>query len=763
MSADRGRCRLHVAGRVQGVGFRPFARRLADELGLSGFVCNQGAGALVEIEGAPEPLRVFGERLVRELPPPGAVQAVTSEAVAPCDSLGFEIRASRAAAGAGAPPPDLAPCGECRAELHDPAARRFGYPFIACSRCGPRLSMVRGLPYDRARTAMGGFSLCPDCQREYQDPTDRRCHAQPLACPACGPQLALVDAAGRRAAAGEAALTAAIALLRSGGILALKGVGGFQLLANAAAAGDVARLRARKQRPHKPFAVMFPDLGALARACRSSAAERALVTAPQAPIVLLERRSEAAIAAGVAPASPLLGAFLPSSGLHERLLAGFGAALVVTSGNRSGEPLCTDDAEALARLSGIADAWLLHDRAVERPVEDSVVRWACGAPLLLRAARGYAPVALELPAGAPLLALGGHLKSTLAVAGGAHAWVGAPLGDLSSAVADTLFRRAMDEVPTLYGVTPQALVCDAHPDYGSSRHAERLARARGLPLLRVQHHQAHLAACIAEHGAEGPVLGLCWDGSGLGSDGGLWGGELIACDAGRRMRRVGYLQPFRLPGGEAAAREPRRAALGLLQALYGAAALSQAPATLLEHFDAQERRLLPALLERGTASPLTSSAGRLFDGVAALLGWHPRTSFEAQAALALELAAAPVEQGYDFALGRDAAGLWRLDWRPALRQLLAALAAGTPRAQIAGAFHATLAALAAAAARQLAADTVALCGGCFQNARLLAGCVDRLRADGRRVLWPQRLAPNDAGLSFGQAALARWQGFPACV
>jgi len=744
VAAARRRLRIRVQGAVQGVGFRPAVYRLAHGLGLAGRVRNDPQGVDIDIEGAAEAAEALLAAL-RTLPPPVRIDRLQVERLMPAGTTGFAIAASVAGTGGALPLPDLAPCADCLAELRDPADRRHRYPFTSCTACGPRYSIVAAMPYDRARTAMAAFEPCPACAAEYADPASRRFHHQANACPACGPRLALHDRQGRPLAAGDEALEGAVELLRGGGILALKGLGGFQLLVDARDGAAVARLRARKRRPHKPLAVMFADLAAVRAVCRPGAAERALLESPVAPIVLIDVDAGAdVLAENVAPDNPRLGAMLPSTPLHALLLQDLGFPVVATSGNAGGEPLCADNDEALARLCGIADAFLLHDRGIVQPLDDSVMQVAAGRAQTLRLARGLAPLALDHAGDDAVLALGGHLKSALAVGGGGRIVVGPHIGDLDTSLARQRFEAAAGQLPALAGSHPTLLACDRHPDYASSL----WAGADRRPRQTVQHHHAHLAAVLAEHGLQGEVLGVAFDGAGLGDDGTLWGGEFLIGDC-RQMRRVARLRPFPLPGGERAAREPRRSALGLLHGAYGPDLGGQTP-----DFTAQERRTLLQALERGVNAPLTSSAGRLFDAVAALLGLCQVMSFEGQAAQALQAAAeqVPAQAPYPVALVPEDSGLLA-DWAPALAALLADRAAGVPVPQIAGRFHATLAALIADVARQLGVCRVVLAGGCFQNRRLLEETRARLDQAGLAVWWPQRLPPGDGALAAGQAAV----------
>jgi hydrogenase maturation protein HypF len=798
----QARLRLCCRGVVQGVGFRPLVHRLASELALVGEVENIAGAVRLELQGERPSLEQLVRRLPEALQPPGALEPLEPTWLPPLVPAPRGLRIAAAAArplGPGLIAPslaaDLAPCPACLAELADPASRRHRYPFISCSRCGPRYSIATAEPYARAHTTLVGFPLCPACQAEFEDPADRRFHAETIGCPACGPRLQLLAPQGELLAGSGVAdpLGEAAALLRRGGVLALQGVGGFQLLVDATNATAVASLRRRKRRPHKPFALLVADLAPLEGQVRISPAELRELRGAAAPIVLLRRLAPgvepelpaAGIAACVAPGSPCLGVMLPASPLHLLLAQAVGRPLVATSGNPSGEPLCTEPEEALERLGAIADAFLVHNRPIARPLDDSLLQLIDGRPALLRRARGYAPAALPLPRPAPAdrvaLALGGDLKAAPALALGGRVWLAPYQGDLASARLQQRLQSGLEAL--LQRHTRQlVLVADGHPGYGSGQMAERLAAQHRLPLVRVQHHHAHGLAVAAEHGLEGPLLVWAADGLGYGpadpAAGGhqLWGGELLwlgdAAD-GLAIERLACLRPWPLPGGERAMVEPRRVALGLL-----------AEAGWLEHPGAAACRAafapgeLPLLLQAlagGCNAPRTSALGRLFDGAASLLDLVQELTFEGQAGLLLEglarqdpaaaappwaaspphpdpLApapplAAPPPAGPGLPLG------W-LDWTPLIAALLEGVAAGRSPALLAAAWHRQLSealvALALRAARQRGCRQVALAGGCFQNALLLEGCIAGLRAAGLAVFWNRHVPCNDGGLALGQ-------------
>jgi hydrogenase maturation protein HypF len=715
VSAASERRRFRVTGIVQGVGFRPFVFGLARRHGLAGFVLNDDEGVLVEAEGTAPALDGFARALRVEAPPLARVDCVAATAVAVRGDAEFRIESSprtvpgdTAARATALVPADVATCDDCLRELFDPRDRRYRYPFVNCTQCGPRFTIVRSVPYDRPNTTMDAFPMCADCRREYEDPLDRRFHAEPIACPVCGPQVSLP-------------LEEAVELLRGGAILAVKGLGGYHLACDAADEDSVARLRARKHREEKPFAVMSTDPEAFAEV---DAAEDELLRSRERPIVLVRRRSDAPLAPSVAPGTPWLGVMLPYTPLHHLLARDFGGPLVLTSGNRSDEPIATDDDEARERLEEVADAFLGHDRAIHRRCEDSVVR----AEFPVRRSRGFAPGALPLPVAAPraVVAAGAELKSTFCVARGRDAFLSPHLGDLDTELAHRAFRADLELYLAMLGVEPEVVAHDLHPEYL----ATKWALEQEAELVGVQHHHAHAAACLAEQGEEGPALALVFDGTGFGADGTLWGGELLRCDLAS-FERVAHLDPIPLPGGEAAIREPWRVAAVHLERVG-------------RPVPWERWQLVRESLK--VNAPLSSGMGRLFDAVAALLGVREHVSYEGQAAIELEqLAGDTVAEPY----------AWRLGERGAL---VAAVdddrAAGRPREEIAAAFHEAVAAAAAAACAEASEPrTVVLSGGSFQNLRLLASTRRRLERAGFRVLTHRRVPPNDGGISYGQAAV----------
>ncbi|HJZ60878.1 MAG TPA: carbamoyltransferase HypF [Miltoncostaeaceae bacterium] len=753
----RRRVRVRVAGIVQGVGFRPYVYRLATGLGLAGHAGNDERGVVVEAEGTPAAVAALLRRLPVEAPPLAAVERVEVEELAPIGERGFRIVASERGGPVDAPvAPDVATCDACLAELFDPADRRHRYPFVNCTDCGPRFTIVLGVPYDRLLTTMAGFAMCAACRAEYEDPADRRFHAQPNACPACGPHLALVEPAGGVVAERDAALRAAAGALRDGAVVAVKGIGGYHLACRAAGEEAVAALRARKRREEKPFAIMARDLGQARVLAELGDGEIALLAAPERPIVIAPRRPGAAVAAAVAPRSRELGVMLPYSPLHHLLLADAGEPLVMTSGNVSDEPIASDDADAIERLGGIADLVLRHDRPIATRTDDSVVRAVRGrGPLVLRRSRGLAPAPLELPVATPrpLLACGAELKSTFCLVRGTRAWVGHHIGDLKGYETLLSFVEGVEHFERLFAVAPEAVAHDLHPDALATRYA---LEREGVEHVGVQHHHAHLAACLAEHGETGPAVGAIFDGTGYGTDGTVWGGELL-CGGLEGFERLGHLRPVRLPGGDVAVREPwRMACAWLVEALGDAPVL---PASLEAHVDPRTWRAVAQMAATGIAAPVTTSMGRLFDAVAALAGIRARVSYEGQAAVELEAAADPAEgDAYPLPAAPNGDGRLVLDGRPTIRAALRDAEAGRFPATIAARFQNAVVAATAESCARLAGErgtgTVVLSGGVFQNRRLLEGVGERLAAEGLRVLAPERLPANDGGISYGQAAVA---------
>ncbi len=710
------RVRITLRGAVQGVGFRPFVYRLATEMSLAGWVLNSASGLVVEVEGSAELLKQFERRLESERPRASVVTTRESLTIPVEGSTAFEIHASDADTGKSVNVlPDLATCDDCRREFLDPANRRFQYPFTNCTNCGPRYTIVVDIPYDRPNTTMREFELCAACREEYENPRDRRFHAQPNACPVCGPK---VD--GTLADVKEA-------LLR-GEIVALKGIGGFQLLADARQAAAVARLRQRKHREEKPFALMMASVEMAREYCEISSAEQELLESQAAPIVLMRPKPGTDIAWNVAHCSPYIGVMLPYSPLHHLLMRECPFPLIATSGNRSDEPIAIGNDEARERLKNIADHFLMHNRPIMRACDDSVVRLTRGRAGILRRARGYAPLGIRVSSALPpVLAVGGHLKNTVGIAVGRDVFLSQHIGDLETLEARHAFEKAIEDLCRLYSFKPEVVVCDLHPDYASTQWAEQ----SGLPVIRVQHHQAHVAACAAENSVADPYLGVSWDGTGYGLDGAIWGGEFFRVE-GNKYERVAHLRTFGLPGGDAAVREGWRSAASLLFEVQGAAAA--------------DARVRP-MLERKVNLVSTTSVGRLFDAVASIAGLAQQNRFEGQAAMLLEneIGALRTEEAYPLSSG---------DWGPMIAAVVRDKRAGVAVPVIAARFHNALVSWIVEVAEQTRLKQIVLSGGVFQNRYLTERAAVVLEARGFVVHTHHQVPPNDGGIALGQAVMS---------
>lgn len=765
------RLKFTVSGRVQGVGFRPFIWRLAQKLGLSGFCRNCAQGVEIEAQGATQDLLRFEHGIRRNPPPLAEIIKVRKETLAPAErETGFRILTSQASPGADIlVSPDIAICPDCLADIRDPENRRFGYAFTNCTNCGPRFSITADLPYDRASTCMACFAMCQHCAAEYADPGDRRFHAQPIACPECGPSAWFVDPAAR--ARGETrcseinsrnALARAAAQIAAGAMVAIRGLGGFQLACDATNAETVARLRLRKQRPHKAFAVMAPDIKAAAKICNLTAAQANLLNGPRKPIVLCEPKPGLPCRALIAPDSPWLGIMLPYTPLHALLLDALAKmiddpVLVMTSANPAGEPICLGNREALDRLGQLADAWLLHNRDILCRVDDSVCATGPEGPLLIRRSRGYVPEPVKLAAGGPnVFGAGSQLKAAFCITRGAYAFTGQHIGDLDTPACLDFYEEAYAHLLKLTGAEPELVACDLHPDFAATRFAQELARSRNLPVVKVQHHLAHAAACLGENRCEEPALALCLDGSGLGTDGAIWGGELLLVDPQKaEWQRLGSLSEFALPGGEAAIRQPWRITAALKRELDLPPQKREEP--------------IYQMLANNINCSRTSSAGRLFDAVAALLGLCDAITYEGQAAIRLEQAATAWlaqhsdkigKQGTALGIAQHEGGLLRLDGLALFKKCLALMQDGAETGMIAAFFHRELAtgfaSLAHMAHSRCGVANIALSGGVLQNqlfARLLAA---ELRKTGLVPLAQRQLPPGDGCIGAGQAIWAMW-------
>jgi hydrogenase maturation protein HypF len=884
-ASQRARLKLTVRGAVQGVGFRPFVFRLATELGLAGWVNNSPQGVFIEVEGPRAELEKFLLRLETEKPQRSFIQSLEASWLDPAGYTAFEIRPSEIGGSKTALVlPDIATCPDCLREIFDPKNRRHRYPFTNCTNCGPRFSIIESLPYDRANTSMKAFTMCPECRDEYDEPHSRRFHAQPNACPVCGPQLELWQSRtgfqpvsnlkdGDRLEAcptNNDALLAAAHAIREGKIVAVKGLGGFHLMADARNDDAVRRLRERKQREEKPFALMFPSLENVKAECEVSPLEERLLRSPEAPIILLRKlvrphpghlpqerenhppipresttgnnstnveyiethqccslspgervRARASVepnhslvAPSIAPNNPYLGVMLPYTPLHHLLMAEIGFPVIATSGNLSDEPICTDEREALERLGGIADVFLVHNRPIVRHVDDSIVRVMLDRELVLRRARGYAPLPIQintpLPScGHPLparrgegrgegsvLAVGAHLKNAVALSVGNQVFISQHIGDLETEQAYTAFRRVIADFEKLYDARPQIIAADLHPDYLSTKFAlERRPPARhesknagdqhavpeaGAPVvMQVQHHIAHVLSCMAENEVASPALGVSWDGTGYGTDGTIWGGEFFLV-TDESIERIAHLRPFRLPGGDKAVKEPRRTALGLLYEMSGESIFSgqnvrregapnrtRGACAPLAAFSPAELATLKTMLAKKLNSPVTTSMGRLFDAVASLINLRQQIRFEGQAAMELEFALDGVETDETYELpienaeggSKDSSRITHhasriLDWSPMIEAILADIEKGASVGIISAKFHNALAESIVAVAKRAGQERVVLSGGCFQNRYLTERAVRRLQAEGFRPYWHQRVPPNDGGIALGQVVAA---------
>ena len=819
-ASQRTRLKLTVRGAVQGVGFRPFVFRLATELGLAGWVNNSPQGVFIEVEGARAELENFLLQLETEKPPRSFIQSLEASWLDPVGFTAFEIRPSETGGDKTALVlPDIATCPDCLREIFDPKNRRHRYPFTNCTNCGPRFSIIESLPYDRANTSMRAFKMCPQCQAEYDDPRDRRFHAQPNACPICGPRLELWECGDVsplskrghvRALENNDVLLAAAKAIREGKIVAGKGLGGFHLMVNARDDDAVRRLREQKQREEKPFALMFPSLESVKAECEVSPLEERLLRSPEAPIVLLRRtrldfptdekshrmknkKTKSVgtfhpLADSVAPGNPYLGVMLPYTPLHHLLLAELGFPVVATSGNLSDEPICTDEHEALERLRGIADVFLVHNRPIVRHVDDSIVRVMLDRELVLRRARGYAPLPISISVAADVrrlnhqkqnqsepphvgcyktvLAVGAHLKNAVALAIGNQVFISQHIGDLETEPAHSAFRHVIADFEKLYEAKPQIIAADLHPDYLSTRFANENGRAE-LPLgpdaqqriptvIGVQHHIAHVLSCMAENEIAPPALGVSWDGTGYGLDGTVWGGEFFLV-TNENVERIAHLRPFRLPGGDKAVKEPRRTALGLLHEIYGDRIFENKTAATVAAFSSAELVTLKTMLAKKLNSPVTTSLGRLFDAVASLINLRQQIRFEGQAAMELEFALDGIEteDHYNLSLVTRHPS-HELDWSPMIEAILADVRQGVSVGIISAKFHNALAEGIVAVAQHASQNRVALSGGCFQNRYLTERVVRRLSAEGFRPYWHQRVPPNDGGIALGQV-IAAWR------
>ena len=746
------RLRITIRGAVQGVGFRPFVYKLARELGLTGWVNNSSQGVFIEVEGNSENLSQFILRLKEEKPPRSSIHSLESSFLDPLQFEKFEIRESDDSGEKTAIVlPDIAVCSDCLAELADSMDRRYQYPFINCTNCGPRFSIIESLPYDRSNTTMRAFEMCDECRTEFVDPANRRFHAQPNACPRCGPAIEFCKADGGMITRHHDALLAAAQSIRDGKILAFKGLGGFHLIADARSDAAVDELRRRKRREEKPFALMFPSLESVRTECEVTELEERLLESPEAPIVLLQKKEirESKISKYVSPGNPYIGAMLPYTPLHHLLMKELDFPVIATSGNLSDEPICIDNDEAFTRLGQIADCFLIHNRPIARHVDDSIVRVLLSRPAVVRRARGFAPLPLPFATnGSAILSVGAHLKNAIALSSGPNTFVSQHIGDLETPEAMGAFRNVIKSFESLYDVAPEIVACDEHPDYLSTKFANTL----NIPQVKVQHHYAHILSCMAENEVEPPALGIAWDGTGLGTDGSIWGGEFLLINESG-FERVAHLRTFALPGGDAAIKEPRRSGLGLLYEMLGESVFERHDLFPVLSFMPGELKTIRRMLASGLNTPRTSSAGRLFDAVASIIGLREKIRYEGQAAMELEFLADPNEEGlYQFELAAGTPLV--VDWEPMIFGIMADTTEGVNVSHIAAKFHNTLVEMMVRIASIANEGSVALSGGCFQNKYLTERAISRLRKSGFNVYWHQRVPTNDGGIALGQTVAA---------
>ncbi|WP_107666377.1 carbamoyltransferase HypF [Cyanothece sp. BG0011] len=750
------RLKIIIQGAVQGVGFRPFVYRLATELNLKGWVNNSASGVFIEVEGEQTRLQDFLARIPQEKPTISQINTLETTWLDPINYTNFEIRHSSSGEKTAIVLPDLSTCSDCLQEIFDPNNRRYLYPFTNCTNCGPRYTIIEKLPYDRPHTTMKAFTMCERCQEEYENPLDRRFHAQPNACPICGPRLELWNDKGDILANDNSALTLSIDALKKGKILALKGLGGFQLMVDARNTKAVTQLRRHKHRPHKPFALMYASVEAIKNDCEVNDLEETILTSPQAPIILLKRRNNDHLSVEIAPNNPYLGVMLPSTPLHHLLLHQLDFPLVATSGNLASEPICIDEIEALSRLKQIADLFLVHNRPIIRPVDDSVVRVMGEREMILRRARGYAPFPIQIHDKSPrknkdipnILAVGGHLKNTIAILKKNQVFISQHIGDLSTAEALKSFNQVMESLEKLYDFEPEMIVCDAHPDYVSSQYA----KTQNLPLMTVQHHYAHVLSCLTNNNLNPPVLGVAWDGTGYGDDNTIWGGEFLLVND-NNYERIAYFRPFKLPGSNQAVKDPRRIALSLLSEVLEEKEQKKLP--FLETISTKELNLVKQMLSRNLNTPLTSSVGRLFDGVAALIGICQNISFEGQGAMALEYAINGLEitESYPYEIKGSVYPLV-IDWELMIKSIIEDKVNHISHQKIAAKFHNTLVEMIINIAQKSQQKNILLTGGCFQNKYLTERAILRLKQANFTPFWHNNIPPNDGGIALGQIMAA---------
>jgi hydrogenase maturation protein HypF len=742
------RVKIIIHGVVQGVGFRPFVYRLATELGIKGWIINSSQGVFIDAEGCDQTVNDFLTRLKTDKPKNSFIQSFEYSYLDPAGFENFKIKESKeSGAKTALVLPDISTCDDCLKEIFNPNNRRYLYPFTNCTNCGPRFSIIKSLPYDRANTTMQEFEMCPACYEEYTDPSNRRFHAEPIACPNCGPQVELLDWNGNYLASKDVAISVAAELIAKGMVVALKGIGGYQLICDARNTDAINALRTNKHRNEKPFALMFPSLESVKIECEVSDEEERLLTSVESPIVLLKKKSsiESKLSDDCAKGNPNLGVMLPYSPLHHILMRKLKIPVIATSGNISEEPICIDEKSALNKLGGIADYFLVHNRKIMRHVDDSISRIIAGREMLIRRARGYAPLPVQIEGldGQQVFAAGAHLKNTVAMNNGSNVFISQHIGDLENTESISAFKNVISDFENFYEIKPVKNVCDLHPDYISTKYVKELNENT----LQVQHHWAHVLSCIAENNIEGDVLGVSWDGTGYGTDGTIWGGEFLVPE-GNSFRRAAHLKTFRLPGGEKAIHEIWRIGYSLLYEIFGVDAEKY-----MEH-DKNELVIIEQMLRKGINSPVTSSMGRLFDGVASILNIRQNANFEAQGAMELEFAADENEtNSYNFAVENENEKMI-IDWHTMLKEIITDLKNGIPNSIISAKFHNTLTEIILSVAQKVNKEKILLTGGCFQNKYLLENSIIKLEKNGFKVYRHQRVPTNDGGISLGQIKYA---------
>lgn len=741
------RCnKIYIKGAVQGVGFRPFIFKLANSIGVKGYVLNTPQGVIIEAEGEPELLEIFIERIKKEKPPVSLIQNIVIEEQKPANYSDFKIKQSDISGSPNAIVlPDIAACSECRDEIFNPENRRYLYPFTNCTNCGPRYSIIESLPYDRARTTMKNFVMCPECKAEYENPNDRRFHAQPNACPACGPNVELWNSSGEKLSQKNDAVLETANAVREGKILAVKGLGGFHLVVDAMNSDAIRRLRKRKNREEKPFALMYPDLMSVKRDCRLSREEEDLLLSAQSPIVLLKKKENCKISSGVAPLNPNLGIMLPYTPLHYILMHYLNTPVVATSGNLAEEPICIDEAEVLVRLKGIADLLLVHNRPIYRHVDDSIARIIINQKVLLRRARGFAPMPVITDNGNSrhILSVGGHLKNTISVSKGNEVFISQHIGDLETEESYNSFINTIEKFKDIYKIVPENIACDMHPDYISAKYVKE----KYSNVTCVQHHESHILSVIAENEINEPVLGVAWDGAGFGTDKTIWGGEFFLTGKDG-FRRVAHLKKFGLPGGESSFRQIYKSALGILYEIYRDDSAKYLPGDVPE----KERKILLRMLMNNLNTPLCSSVGRLFDAVASIINARQKVNFEGQAAMELEflLVGIDSDDSYDMEINKDEKNILIINWSPMIRQIIRDNEKGISKKIISMKFHNALVNSIVEIAKLIEEKNVILSGGCFQNKYLLEKSIMKLKESGFCVYWNKEVPANDGGISLGQ-------------